>query len=84
MIAILHDVVRAALVLVVLAVGCEIVAAHRDRPASATPPAPSPAWQPAWQPQPQAVIMQAPPERPIRRVASALTELGDSVIGVIR
>lgn len=80
MIAILHDIVRAALVLAVLAVGCEIIAVHRDRPAPAQPPA----WQPAWQPQHQTVIMQPPPERPIRRVASALTELGDSVIGVIR
>lgn len=33
---------------------------------------------PVWQPAPQ------PPERPLRRVAAAITELGDSVIGVVR
>lgn len=83
MIAILHDIVRAALVLAVLAVGCEILAVHRDRPA----PAPPPAWQPvapAWQPQPQAVIMQPMPERPLRRVGEATVEFAESVLGVLR
>jgi hypothetical protein len=42
---------------------------------------PPPAWQPA---APQIVIQQPEPERPLRRVAAAFTELGDSVIKVFR
>lgn len=44
------------------------------------------AYPPAWQPMPpQPIIVQPqPPERPLRRVAQAVMELGDSMIGVVR
>lgn len=87
MIAIIHDCVRAVLVLVVLAVGLEILQVHRE---AAAPPRP---WQPAtaaWQqPQPPAwqPVHSLPPagsERPIRRVASSVVDLAESVLGVFR
>lgn len=86
MIGIVRDIVRAGLVLVVLAVGLEILQVHRE---AAAPP-PPPAWQPAapapaWQPAPQAVYVQPQtPERPLRRVASSVVDLAESVLGVIR
>lgn len=100
MIGIVRDVVRAALVLVVLAVGLEMLQAHREaaarpwQPVHSWPqatnerPAP-PAWQPAaapaWPQPPQTVVIQPPPPaQPIRRVASSFVDLADSVIGVIR
>lgn len=60
-------------------------AAH---PMGWSPQPPPPAWQQQWQqqwqqPQPQ-VIIQREQDRPLRRVAAALTEVGDSLIGVIR
>lgn len=39
--------------------------------------------QPTTVPQHQIVVTQQP-ERPLRRVAAALTEVGDSLIGVVR
>jgi hypothetical protein len=77
----IRDIVRAVLVLVVLAVGCEILAVHRGRQAwqphqAAYPPA----WQPitpAWQP-------AAPEPGPIRKVARELVDLTEAAIGVIR
>ena len=82
MIAILHDIVRAVLVLVVLAVGLEILQIHREaaaplpwQPAAASYP---PAWQPVQ------AVPQAQPERPIRRVASSAVDLAESVLGVLR
>jgi hypothetical protein len=39
--------------------------------------------QPATVPQQQIVVTQQP-EKPLRRVAAALTEVGDSLIGVVR
>ena len=82
MIAILHDIVRAVLVLVVLAVGLEILQIHRE----AAPPRPwqpaAVAYPPAWQP--VQVVPQAQPERPIRRVASSAVDLAESVLGVLR
>ena len=87
----IRDIVRAVLVLVVLAVGCEIIAVHRGRQAAAPQP---PAWQPqpvayqppAWQPvapawQPAATT---PEPGPIRRVAREMVDLTEAFIGVIR
>jgi hypothetical protein len=86
----IRDIVRAVLVLVVLAVGCEIIAVHRGQQAApaqtwqphqaAYPPAWQPAaYPPAWQP------VQAPPEPgPIRRVARELVDLTEAALGVIR
>lgn len=83
MIVIVRDTWRAVLVLVV---GTLLTAMQKQEPPSvATQPmwaaqqvqAMPPAWQPVQVPPP------APPQ-PLRRVASALTELGDSMIGVVR
>jgi hypothetical protein len=80
----IRDIVRAVLVLVVLAVGCEILAVHRGRQAPQPPawqPAP-PAWQPMQSPQwPQAAVVEP---GPIRRVARELVDLTEAAIGVIR
>lgn len=78
MIGIVRDTWRAVLVVVVAVLLRSVFAT----PGAWQPAAPPPvvAWQApgAWQP-------AAPqPERPLRRVAAALTELGDSVIGVVR
>jgi len=78
----IRDLVRAVLVLVVLAVGCEILAVHRGREAAPVAYQP-PAWQPiqqppAWQPE------QAPQPGPLRRVARELVDLTEAAIGVIR
>ena len=87
MIVIVRDTWRAVLVVVVVTVLRGLPA---DKPAAPTvattmPPAPPMQWQPPPPPQ-QIVIHQQPqpPERPLRRVAAALTEVGDSVIGVFR
>lgn len=81
MIGIARDTWRAVLVVAVVVLLREILA---ERPAAAPAvathvqfmpqqaPPPAPAWQPA------------APDRPLQRVAAALTELGDSVIGVVR
>jgi hypothetical protein len=84
----IRDIVRAVLVLVVLAVGCEILAVHGRREAA------TPAWQPhqaayppAWQPVPQPPAwqpMQAPQPGPLRRVAREVVDLSEAFIGVIR
>jgi hypothetical protein len=79
----IRDIVRAVLVLVVLAVGCEIIAVHRGRQAQppAWQPAP-PAWQPVQAPQwPQAAVAEP---GPIRRVAREIVDLSEAFIGVIR
>jgi hypothetical protein len=88
---VIRDIVRAVLVLVVLAVGCEIIAVHRGRQAPAPQP---PAWQPKpvayqppeWQPvAPAWQPAQATPEPgPIRRVAKEFVDLAEATIGVIR
>jgi len=95
----IRDVVRAVLVLVVLAVGCEIVAVHsrRAQPAGSVPgPAAyqPPAWQPkpvayqppAWQPAAPAwqPVAATPEPGPIRRVAREMVDLTEAFIGVIR
>jgi hypothetical protein len=81
----IRDIVRAVLVLAVLAVGCEILAAHGRREA------PPPAWQPiqqppAWQPMQAAALPQAATQQPgpIRRVAREIVDLTEAAIGVIR
>jgi hypothetical protein len=84
----IRDIVRAVLVLVVLAVGCEILAVHGRREAQ------PPAWQPlpvayqppAWQPIAPAWKPAAPPPEPgpIRRVARELVDLTEAALGVIR
>lgn len=90
MIGLARDTWRAVLVVVVAALLREVFAERPVPPAPAVPPPVAtqmqfqpmpawpqpPAWPPAWQP--------AEPDRPLRRVAAALTELGDSVIGVVR
>lgn len=81
MIVIVRDTWRAVLVLVV---GTLLAAMHNNKPTATQ--APAPVWQPqvqVWQP-PQQQWAQPQPERPLRRVASAMTELADSVIGVVR
>lgn len=84
MIGLVRDTWRAVLVVVVVVLLREILA---ERPAAAPQPPvggnamymPPPGYGNQWQqmPQPQ-------PERPLRRVAAAVTELGDSLIKVIR
>ncbi len=97
MIGIARDCVRAGLVLVVLAVGLELLQIHREAartPATALQADPRP-WQqataawpqaapPAWQPQQTVVIQPPPPAQPIRRVAGSVVDLAESVLGVIR
>ena len=91
----IRDVVRAVLVLVVLAVGCEVIAVHRGRqPATAAPSAwpAQPGWQtgwpgpPAWQPAAPAwqPVAATPEPGPIRRVAREMVDLTEAFIGVIR
>ena len=82
----IRDIVRAVLVLVVLAVGCEILAVHGQRVAAKPSWQPAayqpPAWQPiapAWQPAPA-----QPEPGPLRRVARELVDLTEAAIGVIR
>lgn len=85
MIGIVRDCVRAVLVLVVLAVGLELLRVHREaaapRPWQPVHSWPQPPAPPAWQPM-QTVVVQPP--QPIRRVASSFVDLAESVIGVIR
>jgi hypothetical protein len=83
----IRDIVRAVLVLVVLAVGCEILAVHGRR--EAQPPAWQPhhaAYPPAWQPMQSPAWVPAPPQQtgPIRRVARELVDLTEAALGVIR
>jgi hypothetical protein len=81
----IRDFVRAVLVLVVLAVGCEILAVHRGRQAA------TPAWQPvvaayppAWQPIAPAWQPAASEPGPLRKVAREIVDLAEATIGVIR
>ena len=72
---IVRDTWRAVLALVVGVLLLEAAGLRRQTP----PPTVATNWQPVviQQPQPQ-------PDRPLRRVASAVMEFGDSVIGVFR
>lgn len=79
MIDMVRDTWRALLVVATVALVCEIV---RSPPAVATP---SVATQVP--PQPQYYVQPAPPPpppRPLRRVAQAVVELAESVVGVVR
>jgi len=38
----------------------------------------------SWQPHQQQIVVTQEPRRPLRRVAAALTEVGDSLIGVVK
>jgi hypothetical protein len=82
----IRDIVRAALVLFVLAVGCEILAAHRSRPAP--PTVVTGVWpQPAYGAPPPYMVTGEPPVEtvgPIRRVAREFVDLAEAVIGVMR
>jgi hypothetical protein len=79
MIGMVRDTWRAVLVVVVAVLLREIFAERPVAPpAVATPTVQTPVY--IMPPAPQ----QAPAARPLRRVAEAFTELGDSVIGVIR
>ena len=78
MIAILRDIVRAVLVLAVLAVGLELIQIHREAAPRPWQPAPYP---PAWQPAQTVVV---PPPQPIRRVGRSVVDLAEAVLGVIR
>lgn len=75
MIDIVRDTWRALLVVATVALVCEIV---RTPPAVATP---SMATQPQYYVQP---APPPPPPRPLRRVAQAVVELAESVVGVVR
>lgn len=75
---IVRDTWRAVLVLVV---GAILIEAADVRQPAPPPTVATPAWVP---PQPQMFVQQPQPERPLRRVASAVMEFGDSVIGVFR
>jgi hypothetical protein len=78
----IRDIVRAALVLFVLAVGCEILAAHRSRQAPPTVVTGAVYGAP-----PPYMVTGAPPVEtvgPIRRVAREFVELAEAVIGVMR
>ena len=80
----IRDIVRAVLVLVVLAVGCEILAIHGQR---RQPPAVVTSAPPAWTAQPVYWQPPAPAEPavgPIRRVAREIVDLTEAVIGVMR
>ena len=79
---IVRDTWRAVLVLIVGVLLMEAAGVRKQN----TPPTVATSWQP---PPPSVatpiVIQQQPqPERPLRRVASAVMEFGDSVIGVFR
>ena len=74
---IVRDTWRAVLVLVVGVLLLEAAGLRRQEP----PPSVVTNWQPA-PPYVPTPVMQ--PERPLRRVASAIMEFGDSVIGVVR
>jgi len=78
-----RDTWRAVLVLIVGVLLLEAAGLRRQEPAA--PPAVTTNWQPAppYVPTP-VLIQQQQPERPLRRVASAIMEFGDSVIGVVR
>jgi len=84
----IRDIVRAVLVLVVLAVGCEILAIHgqqRQPPAAVTSAPPVWTAQPVyWQPPAPAPAPAQPPVGPIRRVAREVVDLTEAVIGVMR
>jgi hypothetical protein len=82
-----RDTWQAVLVLVVGTLLLEAAGLRRRGPAEPAAAPPTVATQlqpmPAWQQQ-TPIVVTSEPERPLRRVASAVTELFDSAIGVIR
>lgn len=86
--AFVRDTWRAVLVVLGGAMLLELHALAQHRRTMPAPPTVQTygAYPPAWQPlPPQPIIVQPqPPERPLRRVAQAVMELGDSMIGVVR
>ena len=89
MIGIVRDTWRAVLVVVVAVLLREMFAERPAVQATASWPTQPGAWQPV--PTPFVVTQQMPAgeagwhhSRPLRRVAQAVTELADSVIGVVR
>ena len=79
-----RDTWRAVLILVVGVLLLEAAGLRGRTPAAVAPPQVETRWV---QPQPQPIVIHQPqpqPERPLRRVAAAVTEFGDSVIGVFR
>lgn len=79
---IVRDTWRAVLVLIV---GVLLMEAHDLRKKEpAAPPSVVTNWQPAPPYVPTPMVIQQQPERPLRRVASAIMEFGDSLIGVVR
>jgi len=77
---IVRDTWRAVLALVVGVLLLEAAGLRRQEPSP--PPSVVTNWQPA--PPYMTTPMVQQPERPLRRVASAIMEFGDSVIGVVR
>jgi hypothetical protein len=86
----IRDILRAALVLAVLAVGTSLVvearwqlamidAAHRGLVASHAAP---PQWQPM--PTPAHAAPATPPEAPLRRLGRAALDMADAALGVVR
>jgi hypothetical protein len=80
----IHDIVRAALVIAVLAAGCSLLVETRQRLAmleiatrlASQQPYTQPAYQPMPQPQPQ-------PGR-IQQLGRATLELADAALGIVR
>lgn len=77
---IVRDTWRAVLVLIVGVLLMEARDLRRKEPPA--PPTVTTNWQPAPPYMPTPMVQQ--PERPLRRVASAIMEFGESVIGVVR
>jgi hypothetical protein len=77
-----RDTWRAVLVLVVGVLLLEAAGLRRQEPTP--PPTVATSWQPAPPYVPTPMVIQQQPERPLRRVASAIMEFGESVIGVVR
>jgi hypothetical protein len=80
----IHDIVRAALVIAVLAAGCSLLVETRQRLAmleiatrlASQQPYTQPAYQPMPQPQPQ--------PRRIQQLGRATLELADAALGIVR
>jgi hypothetical protein len=79
---IVRDTWRAVLVLIVGVLLMEARDLRKKEPPA--PPSVVTNWQPAPPYVPTPMVIQQQPERPLRRVASAIMEFGESVIGVVR
>lgn len=88
MIVLVRDTWRAVLVVIVVIVLREVLTERPAPPPVQTMPMPGPAtpWQPApvyGNPYPQPAPEQRN-DRPLRRIGSAVIELGDSLLGAVR